>query len=630
MSAPGEPASSKPLQRPVDPQLLDRINSYLHTLTSQEILKWALETLPNLFQTTAFGLTGLVQLDMLNKITANPPPLIFIDTLYHFNETLELVEEVKQRYGREVHVYKSEGCDTVADFEAKHGERVWEREEATYDYLVKVEPARRAYAELNVQSVITGRRASQGASRQSLQPLEVDSTGLFKLNPLFSWKFSAVQTYIVEHNVPRNVLLDRGYKSVGDWHSTQRAGEGDEGERAGRWAGRTEKTECGLHEDYFALRLQVLKKKREAELRQKDEERGDEIRVAHRTLALAGPGSRVQLSGTFVCRRFCLKSRRSLSETQCFVHARHRHQHWLFRVDRPLSTDSSASSSGSGSPSDAFVAPEPPPVEESANMVVLRIISLHETLTRRPNLTGRLPQPPDIHNQDVYHQVFTHRSVFARSKHEFEDLPNDPAPDNEVSLKYEFPKHLHSHNSQTMAIQRSAHIQADVFEAYIGGVYIDRGISVVSDWIKVLFLPYVKEAYRIVRGQYGLTPQREIRPLSPPSSPNFSGAGGGHNGSQRPLPSGSDLDRTASYSAGGLEASGSFLSLFNQHCQQQNKLIEWVYGEVKGEGTNVTPIWSVQARIDGRLYATGQGSTKKAAQNEAAKNGLVKLGLVRA
>ena len=125
-----------------------------------------------------------------------------------------------------------------------------------------MEPARRAYAELGVQSVITGRRASQGASRASLLPLEADNTGLLKLNPLFSWNFAAVKAYIDENKVPRNALLDQGYKSVGDWHSTQKSGEGDEGERAGRWAGRPEKTECGLHEDYLAMRRKIKQKVR--------------------------------------------------------------------------------------------------------------------------------------------------------------------------------------------------------------------------------------------------------------------------------------------------------------------------------------------------------------------------------
>jgi len=281
------PSFPKPLRSPLSPEELERINDYLRALSPQEVLLWAIDHLPNLFQTTAFGLTGLVVLDMLSKLTATPPPLIFIDTLYHFPETLELVDDVKARYNRDVHVYTPEGCASAADFESKHGERLWETDDATYDYLVKVEPARRAYAELNVQSVITGRRASQGAARSTLQPLEVDPTGLFKLNPLFSWNFAAVHAYVQENNVPRNKLLDQGYKSVGDWHSTQKSGDGDAGERAGRWAGRAEKTECGLHEDYFKMRMQMLKKKREAELREKIESQG---------VAIDAPSSAVRVS----------------------------------------------------------------------------------------------------------------------------------------------------------------------------------------------------------------------------------------------------------------------------------------------------------------------------------------------
>jgi phosphoadenosine phosphosulfate reductase len=126
--------------------------------------------------------------------------------------------------------------------------------------FTQVEPAARAYNEHNVRAVITGRRASQGADRASLQPLEVDSTGMLKLNPFFAWSFTQVKAYIDEQNVPRNTLLAKGYKSVGDWHSTQPASaDGDASERAGRWAGKA-KSECGLHKDFFKMRL-VAKKK---------------------------------------------------------------------------------------------------------------------------------------------------------------------------------------------------------------------------------------------------------------------------------------------------------------------------------------------------------------------------------
>jgi phosphoadenosine phosphosulfate reductase len=108
-----------------------------------------------------------------------------------------------------------------------------------------------------VKAVITGRRATQGGDRAGLQPLEVDSTGLLKLNPLFAWEFKQVQSYITTHNVPRNKLLSQGYRSIGDWHSTSKVRK-DEGERAGRWSGK-EKTECGLHKDYFAMKAQARK-----------------------------------------------------------------------------------------------------------------------------------------------------------------------------------------------------------------------------------------------------------------------------------------------------------------------------------------------------------------------------------
>jgi phosphoadenosine phosphosulfate reductase len=70
-----------------------------------------------------------------------------------------------------------------------------------------------------------------------------------------NWSFKQVESYIREHNVPYNVLLDRGYRSVGDWHSTAPVKEGED-ERAGRWKGQ-QKTECGLHEDYLAMRIKA-------------------------------------------------------------------------------------------------------------------------------------------------------------------------------------------------------------------------------------------------------------------------------------------------------------------------------------------------------------------------------------
>ncbi|KAM0746187.1 putative Phosphoadenylyl-sulfate reductase thioredoxin [Meredithblackwellia eburnea MCA 4105] len=266
---------------PFDPSTLDQVNQQLSQSTPRQILEWAVNNLPNLYQTTAFGLTGLAATDMLHKIArkqgkkSSDVPLIFIDTLYHFDETLKLADKVQNKYGVQLRVYRPPAVETTKEFEDKYGEQLWKRDEDTYDYLVKVEPARRAYAELNVQAVITGRRQSQGADRSSLSPVEVDSTGLVKVNPLARWSFEQVKDYVDMAGVPYNELLDKGYKSVGDWHSTLVPREG-EGEREGRWAGDKEKTECGLHKDYFVMKRAFEKRRREEERAKMDQLRGED------------------------------------------------------------------------------------------------------------------------------------------------------------------------------------------------------------------------------------------------------------------------------------------------------------------------------------------------------------------
>lgn len=192
--------------------------------------------------------------------------LIFIDTLHHFSETLDLVDRIRERYPLvNVHVVKPAAVNTPDEFAVKYGERLWETDSDRYDYLVKVEPAERIYRELDVHAVLTGRRRSQGGKRGDLPIIEIDEAGLIKINPLANWSFQQVKQYITENNVPYNVLLDRGYKSVGDWHSTQPVAEGED-ERSGRWKGQ-QKTECGIHNprSKYALFLMEQEKKREKE-----------------------------------------------------------------------------------------------------------------------------------------------------------------------------------------------------------------------------------------------------------------------------------------------------------------------------------------------------------------------------
>ncbi|KAG0004333.1 hypothetical protein BGZ80_005633, partial [Entomortierella chlamydospora] len=158
------------------PAHLKFINAKLEKLSPEKIIEWAMISLPGLIQTTAFGPTGLVILDMINRIhidqqaSANvhptpasssasedegqddsqakfrksgyntrrhPVPLIFIDTLYHFQETLDLAQRVQDHYDIPLKVYKPQNCETTEDFERQYGQQLWESDEISYDYLVK-------------------------------------------------------------------------------------------------------------------------------------------------------------------------------------------------------------------------------------------------------------------------------------------------------------------------------------------------------------------------------------------------------------------------------------------------------------------------------------------------------------
>ncbi|KAI1101653.1 phosphoadenosine phosphosulfate reductase [Jackrogersella minutella] len=249
---------------------VQHLNQQLEKMSAADRLRFAKVFFPNLYQSTAFGLTGLVSTDMLSKIAEEAPgsapvDLIFLDTLFHFDETYALVDRVRARYPNvKIHTYRPQDAGTPAEFEARYGERLYESAAELYDWIAKVEPQQRAYADLRVAAVLTGRRRSQGGERDRIPVLEVDEeTGIVKINPLVDWTFAQVRAYVDSHSVPYNALLDRGYKSVGDWHSTSPVAAGED-ERAGRWKGQ-QKSECGIHnkKSRYAQYLEDMQRKAE-------------------------------------------------------------------------------------------------------------------------------------------------------------------------------------------------------------------------------------------------------------------------------------------------------------------------------------------------------------------------------
>jgi phosphoadenosine phosphosulfate reductase len=228
-----------------DPAWLAARSSELEGLHPREILSWSLLNLPSVVVTTSFQPGGIVILDLLHELGARPP-VIFVDTLWHFPQTLELAEKARERFDLDLRVYRPEGLASEPEFVDRHGPALWDRDLDLYQEVTKVEPMRRALAETGAKSWISARRRDQGGDREDLAIFEI-SGGRVKANPLAAWTRKEVWGHILSKGLPYNPLHDMGYPSIGDRPLTERA-DADEGERSGRWKGRG-KTECGIHTD---------------------------------------------------------------------------------------------------------------------------------------------------------------------------------------------------------------------------------------------------------------------------------------------------------------------------------------------------------------------------------------------
>jgi len=204
------------------------------------IIEWAVDNVgaKNLVVATAFGPSGMVNLHLVAQV-APQVPVVFVDTLFHFPETLELADKVSEKYGLEVRIFRP--AESREEFERIHGERLWERDLDEFHRITKIEPMERAL--VGVSGWITGRRRDQAKTREVMPVVEVGER--IKVNPLAAWTRKDVWRFIHDNGVPYNALHDRGYTSIGDEPLTTPTLPGED-ERAGRWRGQG-RLECGLH-----------------------------------------------------------------------------------------------------------------------------------------------------------------------------------------------------------------------------------------------------------------------------------------------------------------------------------------------------------------------------------------------
>ncbi len=214
-------------------------------LAAVDRLDRAFDEFDDIVVASSFGLEDVVVLDVVHRELDRRPPVVFLDTLYHFEETLDFVDSFTDEYDVDLRVYRPEQ-GTRGEFERVHGERLWERDIGRFHELTKLRQIDDALD--GRDAWVTGIRREQADSRADADPVERDDAhGLVKLNPLVDWVFDDVRSHVEEHDVPYNPLHDEGYLSIGDEPLTEPVEDG-ESQRDGRWRGE-DKTECGLHGD---------------------------------------------------------------------------------------------------------------------------------------------------------------------------------------------------------------------------------------------------------------------------------------------------------------------------------------------------------------------------------------------
>jgi len=205
-----------------------------------EILRWATARFGDRICVTS-SMTDAVIVHLAAAIHPGID-VVFLDTGYHFAETLGTLDAVTTVYP--VRLVSVTPARTVSEQDAELGPRLYQRNPDLCCYLRKVEPLERALQ--GYEAWITGLRREETVERRQARPVEWDARRqMVKVNPIVSWTQKQVDDYVTENGILVNPLVYDGYTSIGCSPCTRRVAPGDD-PRSGRWAG-TGKAECGIH-----------------------------------------------------------------------------------------------------------------------------------------------------------------------------------------------------------------------------------------------------------------------------------------------------------------------------------------------------------------------------------------------
>lgn len=209
------------------------LNTDFSTLSPENRLEKIFSSCDRVLVTSSFGITSAYLLHLINKVRPGHP-VYFLDTSYHFPETLAYKELLTARFG--LNVIELRGDDARNAFTKE--DKTWSKDPDLCCSINKVEPLSLVKAEHEIW--VSGLMRGQTEHRGRLSFLE-NRGGILKFYPILDISEDDVYAYLEAHDLPSHPLKSKGFYSVGCTHCTT---EGKA--REGRWVDKS-KTECGLH-----------------------------------------------------------------------------------------------------------------------------------------------------------------------------------------------------------------------------------------------------------------------------------------------------------------------------------------------------------------------------------------------
>ncbi len=224
---------------------LSSVNHQLAKVKAVEVVRWGFEMFgQGLVMSTSFGIHSNVLLHLISQEIPRIP-VIWIDTGYLPRETYQFAEQLTCRLDLNLKVYQSP--ITPARMEARFG-RLWEMDSSErigrYAYMRKIEPIQRALRELRAKAWVAGLRREQTDNRKTAS-IVAKEPRVYKILPILSWTTLDMEHYVKRYKLLSHPLQEKGYRTVGDWHSSRPVELRDKESRDTRFKGN--KQECGLH-----------------------------------------------------------------------------------------------------------------------------------------------------------------------------------------------------------------------------------------------------------------------------------------------------------------------------------------------------------------------------------------------